>query len=701
LGIGPILGRVFTQEDDDQRNKVAVLSYGTWRNRFNADPKVLGSKILLDREPYIVIGVMPRDFEFPLLAGRTSQSELWVPMSYKPDELSNGLWDCLMVGRLKAGISPDQAQTDAERVAQYAIRNHPEYTNRMNVTAQVRPLRQEVVQEGRSSIRMLFLAVIVVLLIACFNVAGLMLIRAIHRQREIALRLALGSGAFTLLVQSAIEGLLLSTTGGLLGLGMAALVLRFGQRFFPETLPLINRIGLDWRVVVFSVLLAISTGVVCSLAPAFAAIRTSVTTVLKEGGRTGTGGAGHTRLRSALVIAEIAIAMALVSASGLLLKSFERMQAVDLGFQPEHLLSAFYSLPRSQYPTQASINRFNMELQNRLKHLPGVTAAGWICFLPEASISPDIAFTVEGYVPTTTAKLNIGVPLEIVGDYFSAMNIPLLRGRTFADADQADSALVAIVSRNLAERYWPGQNPIGKHIRWGDPKLQAQWMTIVGEVEDVKQDGPDKPTKLQIYQPLVQEAASWEPSFSSATGWVDGDLGYVVLRTPLPPEQMTNAMIAAVRSIDPQLAPTRIQTMEHAIFDREAPRRFNTGIITIFAAAAVVLALLGIYSVIAFSAASRTPEMAIRVALGSRRAGIMGLILASGAKLAGAGCVLGLLGALAASSLIRAFLFDVSPYDPLVLALSAICIFLLALVVSFFPGRKAASIEPMQALRAD
>jgi putative ABC transport system permease protein len=699
LGVAPTIGHVFTQQDDDQKNKVAVLSFATWRSRFNGNPNVLGSKILVNREPYIVIGVMPPDFEFPLTPGHANRSELWVPMSYTSGELDVLSWDCNMVARLKGGVSLVQAQADAEGVAQEIMRTSPKYKNSIHINAAVRPLRQEVVAQGRNLIRMLSLAVIVVLLIVCFNLAGLMLIRAIHRQREIALRLALGAGAFTLLAQSAIEGLLLSTGGGLLGLGVAALVLRFVQPFFPETMPLIDRIGIDWRVVVFSILLAIITGLVCSLAPAFAAIHTNVTVVLKDGGRSGTSGAGHTRLRSALVIGEIAIAMALLAASGLLLKSFEKMRTFDLGFRPDHVLSAFYTLPKGQYTQQPSIDRFDTDLQERLKHLAGVAAAGWISFLPDGGPVQGILVTVDGYVPEKNASPGIVLPLDVMGDYFSAMGIRLLRGRTFTDSDNADSLLVAIVSRRMAERYWPGQDPIGKSIRWSNAEAPTRWMTVVGEVEDVTQSSPDEASMPQVYQPLAQERVSYGGLITRE--WVAGEVGYFVIRTPLPPEQMMNAMISAFRSVDPQLSPTRVETMEQAILNKEQPRRFNTGIITIFAAVAMGLALLGIYSVIAFSAASRTQEMAIRAALGSGRAGIVGLILASGAKMAGAGCVLGLLGALAASSLIRAFLFDVSPYDPLVLALSAICIFLLALVVSFFPGRKAASIEPMQALRAD
>jgi len=703
LDVPPFMGRVFTQQEDDQKQQLAVLSYSTWQSRFHGNTQVLGSKILLDRKPYIVIGVMPRNFEFPLVPGQLNHSELWVPMSFIHDELTIGAasWNFQMVGRLKAGISPQQAQADAESVAQETMRNYPAFMTSLRISAAVHSLQEDTVQQARPLIRTLFLAVAVVLLIACVNLAGLLLIRAIRRRREIAVRLAMGARASVLLRQAVLEGLVLSVTGGLLGLVLAGSALRVGRSLLPETLPLINQIELDWRVALFALVLAIFTGFICALAPGFAAIRTSVNAALKEGGRTGSDSAGHARLRSALVIAEIAIAMVLVSASGLLLRSFEKMRAVQLGFRPDHILTAAYSLPQSQYATQPAVDEFNKELLTRLRQLPGATAVAVTSLLPASGSNGNQSFVVEGYVPPKNGDLNLAWPAQVEGDYFQAMGIALRRGRAFNENDTAHAPLVAIVNHKLSEHYWPGQDPIGKRIRWGMPETPTPWMTVVGEVDDIKQDSPDQATKEQAYQPVEQSLASFGSLAASATSVLIGNGGFIVLRTALPPEQMENAMLSTVRSIDRQLPLTQMQTMEHAVSETEAPRRFNTVLITAFALAAVLLAILGIYSIIAFSVALRVQEMAIRLALGSQRTGILGLIVTGGAKLAAAGCILGLVGAVLVSRLLRTFLFGVSPFDPLVLALAAGFVFLLAITVSLLPARRAATIDPMQALRAE
>jgi predicted permease len=543
----------------------------------------------------------------------------------------------------------------------------------------------------------------VVLLIACANLAGLLLIRAIRCRREIAVRLALGARGSALLGQAIMEGLILSLAGSLLGLGMAAYALQLGKSLLPETLPLIDQIHIDWRVAVFALLLGVFTGVICALAPAFAAIRTSLNQDLKEGGRTGSSGTGHARLRSALVVAEIAVAMVLVSASGLLLRSFEKMRSVQLGFRPDHILTAFYSLPVNQYATQPAVDEFDKELLNRLQHLPGVTSVGIASLLPESGGNENQSFVVDGYVPPKGAGLNLAWTSQVLGDYFHAMGIALRRGRTFTEADNVHSQLVVIVNHKLAEHYWPGQDPIGKRIRWGMPETPTPWLTVVGEVDDVKQDAPDQATKEQAYQPAQQAFASYGSLAASVSAAfaLTGNTGFIVLRTALPPQNMENAMVSTVHSIDTQLPLTQMQTMEHAVSATEAPRRFNTGLITAFAIAGVLLALLGIYSIIAFSAALRTQEMAIRMALGSQRSGILGLMVMSGARLAIAGCALGLAGALLASGLLRSFLFGVSPFDPVVLAVATASVLLLAVIVSLLPARRAASTNPMQALRAE
>jgi putative ABC transport system permease protein len=700
LGVQPELGRVFTADEDEHHEQVTVLSYATWKNRFNANPQILGAKILLDRKPYIVIGVMPRNFEFPLVPGQLNRSELWVPISFREDELTpqaGANWSYGMVGRLKPGISTTQAQSDAERVAQEIMRNYPAMMASLHITAMIRPLQEETVAQTRPLLRTLFLAVAVVLLIACVNLAGIMLVRAIRRQREIAVRLALGARTFALLRQAMLESLVLSVAGGVLGLGLAALALRVGRSLLPESLPRINDIALNWPVVGFALLLAVVTGIVCGLAPAFAAIRTNVNGTLKEGGRSGTAGAGHALLRSILVVLEIAIALVLLASSGLLLRSFEKMRNVDLGFQAERVATAAYSLPQKQYSTQAAVDEFNYGLLRRLRQLPGVQDASLTSTLPASGGFGNETFVVDGYVPPKGAPMNLATPADIIGDYFHTMGIAVLRGRTITDADRPGAPLAIVVNHKLAQHYWPNQDPIGKRMRLGTPEMQTPWMNVVGEVADVKLGSPDDPTREQFFKANAQDMQAGG-SLSTPTE-LDGNGGYIVLRSAMPPEQMEGVLRTTVRAIDPQLPLTQVQTMQEAVSSTEAPRRFNTVLISAFAFAAVLLAVLGIYSVIAFSVASRVQEMAIRMALGSQRAGIVRLILESGAKLAAIGCVLGLGGAVAASTLLRSLLFGVSPFDPLVLILAAVGIVVLALAASALPAFRAASVEPMQALR--
>jgi predicted permease len=702
LGVAPLMGRFFTQQEDDGREHVAVVSYALWQSRLHSDAHVLGSKILLDRSPYIVMGVMPRDFEFPLVPGRLNNCELWVPMSFTQQELTKAAaasWNFDMVGLLKPGITPAQAQSDAERVAQETMRTYPPFMSSLHIQAVVRSLHEETVERARQLVRTLFLATMVVLLIASANLAGLLLVRAIRRRRQIAVQMALGAAAGTLLREAVLESLVLSLTGGALGLGLAAIALRVGVSLLPETLPRIQEIRLDGQVALFAIVLSVLTGIVCGLAPAFAAFRTSVNETLKQGGRTGTVGGGHAWLRSALVVGEIAIALVLLAACGLLLRSFEKMLAVDLGFRPDHVLTASYSLPREQYRTQAAVDEFNHELIRRLQQLPGVKSAGLTSFLPASGNTSNTVFIAEGYVAPKGAGMNLATLVRVQGDYLQTMGVPLLSGRFFTPGDTADMQLVAIVNHKLAEHYWPGLDPVGKRLHLGMQETKTPWVTVVGEVADVKEASPDVRSKEQYYEPVEQFEKSIGP-FASPTD-LNGNGGYIVVRTAMEPEEMANVLRATVRSIDTQLPLTQVQSMERTVSDTEAPRRFNTAVISAFAMAAVLLAALGMYSVIAFSAALRTQEMAIRMALGSQRAGILRLVFASAAKVAIAGCTIGLLGAAAASRLLGSFLFGVSPFDPLVLTLAAVFVLLLAWLASLLPARRAASTHLMSVLRAE
>jgi putative ABC transport system permease protein len=702
LGVSPLMGRVFTPDEDTGKQQVAVISYQTWNSRFHADPHVLGTKVLLDRRPYEIIGVMPRDFEFPLVPGQLNRSELWVPMSFRDDEFSGGAaanWSYQMVGRLKPDVTASQAQQSGERVAKEIEKGFPAFMSSLHIDAVVHSLAKDTVAQARPLIRTLFWAVMVVLFIACANLAGLLLVRVIRRRREIAVRLALGANGAAILRQTLIETLVLSTAGGLLGLVLAAVALRAGLSFLPETLPRISSIGIDWQVAIFSLLAAVLTGLGCGILPALAAARTGVNEALKEGGRTGTAGGGNARLRSALVVTEIAVALVLLIASGLLLRSFEKLRQVNLGLNPDHMLTAIYNLPQRQYSTQASIDEFNDTLLRRLESLPGVKSVGITSQLPSTGGGGNSAFVAEGYAAPKGAALSLAWPSQTIGDYFGAAGIPLLRGRDFTPADTVKSPMVIIINRTLADKFWPGQDPIGKRVRWGMQETPTPWMTVVGVIGDVRQSTPDAPVQYQIYQPASQSSESFgslvPPDSLNAQG------GAIVLRTTRDPEQSIEDLRAVVRQIDPQLPLIQVQSMDHAVNEAEAPRRFNAALISSFAIAAVLLAVLGIYSIIAFSAALRTQEMAIRLALGSQRSTIMQLILMSGAKLGLIGCGLGAVAAIFATRLLRTLLFEVDPLDPAVIVLAALSIFALAIAASFIPARRAAAIEPMQALRTE
>ena len=403
-------------------------------------------------------------------------------------------------------------------------------------------------------------------------------------------------------------------------------------------------------------------------------------------------------MRSTLVVLEIAIALVLLAASGLLLRSYSNMSSVDLGFRPDHVTIAPYSLPKKQYSTQAQVDSFNTRLLQQLRQQPGVESVGLSNAIPTTG-SGGWNFTVQGYFDPRGPDQTSASYSLVIGDYFKAIGTPLIRGRYFTDSDSADSQLVVIVNHELAEHYWPHQDPIGKRLHIGLQSSSDPWMTVVGEVADAKLSTPDADAGEQVYVPVAQLKKDLGPHAQPTA--VHGNGGYIVLRSALPPEQMENSLRAMVRSLDTQLPLAHVQTMEQVVSLSEAPRRFNTLVISCFAFAAVLLAVLGIYSIIAFSVASRVQEMAIRMALGSQRSHIVRLVLFSGLKLAAIGCVLGLAGAAAASTVLRSFLFQVSPFDPVVVALTAIAVFALALAASALPARRAASVDPIQALRGE
>jgi putative ABC transport system permease protein len=700
LGVQPILGRVFSRQEEDSRTPLAVISYALWLNRYQRDPHVIGTPIELDRRAYSIIGVMPRDFEFPLQTGHLNRVQLWVPMSLTPDELSAksaGFWGYQMVARLRDGVSLPAAAQDADRVAHEIMRNFPAGMSAIHIRGDVSLLREFATAETRPLLRTLFAAVSVVLLIACANVAILMLVRAIRRHREHAVRLALGARSSAILRESIFEGMLISLPGGLLGLMFAAIVIRTALHVLPESMPRIDSISIDSMVALFALAVALVTGALCSVAPAFTALRTNLSESLKEGGRAEGDTGGHSWLRSSLVVAEIAIALVLLTVSGAFLRSYHKMLAVDPGYRPDHVLVARYRLPLEQYRTYSSVDAFNQAVLERVLAKPGIVSAGLANTLPSTGFTGMSAYTIEGE-PADGWKLKFAAFGTTYGDYFRSMGIPLLAGRTFTKNDRTDAPLVVIVNQSMAEHSWPGQTAVGKRMHVGNPKKGLPWATVVGVVGNTRIGSRDEPIGDQWYAPAQQPAILYG-SDPSGTLTMPAS-GYIVLRSSLPPEQMIRTLHETVAKVDPLLALERIQPMTAMISNVEAPRRFNTDIIAAFALGALVLAITGIYAVASFSVSLRTQEIAIRMALGAQRAGITRLILASGAKLALLGCGLGLLGSVPVSRLIRSFLFGVSATDSFIYIGSVLVMMLIAVLASAVPAARAARANPIEALRS-
>lgn len=699
LGVAPVIGRAFTAQEEESHAPVAVISYSLWSERYQRDPRVVGALINLDRKAYTIIGVMPREFEFPLQAGRLNQVQVWVPMGLSAEELSDGqagFFGYQIVARLKPGVTLAQAASDADRVAQLVMQSYPPTMTAIKIRGEVTPLREQFVSDVRPMLRTLFIAVAVVLLIVCANVAGLLLVRAIRRRREFAIRLALGARSGVIIRESVLESLLLSIGGGGVGLAFATIAIRFAVHLLPDSMPRIEAISMNPLVATFAVAIALLCGVICGLAPAFAALRTDLSESLKQGDRTSAGSASHTWLRSALVVSEIAIALVLLTVSGAFLRSIQKMRAVDPGFQPDRVLVAGYQLPLNQYPTNAAADNLQREIIRRLREKPGVVAAGTTNSLPASQAVAQSTFTIEGQ-PADTWKLKFALFAITSGDYFRAMQIPLVEGRYFTENDSADQPLVVIVNQTMAHHAWPGQNPIGKRMHVGNPNKGFPWATVVGVVADTRLGSRDEPADDQWYMPSQQPEILGGNTDRILTNAVSG---FITLRSSLAPEQMEEVMRATVREVDPLLALQQIQPMKDVIANVEAPRRFNTDLITAFAVGALLLAITGIYAVVAFSVSLRTHEIAIRMALGAKQKDVLQLVLASGTKLAFLGCALGVFASLATARIVTSFLFEVSATDPHIYVISIVLMLLMALLASLLPGLRAASTDPVDALRS-
>jgi predicted permease len=485
-----------------------------------------------------------------------------------------------------------------------------------------------------------------------------------------------------------VEGLLLGGAGGLVGLGLAAAAIQAALSLVPESMPRVDSISIDAAVAAFAIGLALATGALCSLVPAIAALHTNVTESLKESTRTATG-VSHDWTRSALLVAEVSVALVLVTACGAFLKSLKKMRAVDPGFRADHVLAAGYQLPEQQYGTEQSAEAFGRSVLERLSSKSGMVNVGISSVLPASGMNGGSGYTIDGESEATW-KLQFAMFSVTYGEYFRAIGIPLREGRYFTAEDRANTLPVVIVNESMARHRWPGQSAIGKRLHAGGPKNPLPWATVVGVVGNTKLGSRDEPDRDQWYVPAEQPATL---NFTL-------DSAYIVVRSSIAPEQMTNTLRKAVADVDPQLALQPIETMTDVMAESEASRRFDTDLISAFAVAALVLAVTGIYAVIAFSVSLRRHEISVRMALGSQRSGIARLVLLSAAKLAFAGCILGVLGSLAVSRLVSSFLFEVSATDPFIYIAGVALMMLVAILASSLPAMRAASADPMDALRS-
>jgi predicted permease len=695
LGVQPFFGRVFTAAEENARQQLAVISYSMWTNRFHRDPSVIGASLVLDRKPYQVIGVMPRNFEFPLSLGTLAGTQVWVPLSLTTNELSEenaGFFGYQMIAHLKNGVSTQQGAEDADRVAHQIMSELPPTMSAIKLQGDVQLLRETVIADSRPILRTLFMAAIIALLVACVNVSGLLLVRAIRERREFAVRVAIGASSSRIIRESVVEGLLLSVCAGLLGLAFAAMAIRTALHYLPASLPRVSSISVDPFVAGFALLVAVATGVLCSLAPAFAALRVDLISTLKEGAQAGS--ASHTWLRSALVVAEVAIALVLLTVSGMFLRSLQKMLAVNPGFRADHALVAQYQLPLQQYPHDSSVATFNRAVIGQLSSKPGVTAVAISNAVAVSTAYPLSSYTIEG-VSVDQWKLKFAAFTMVYGNYFDAMGIPLIEGRTFNAHDDANSSLVVVVNQSMARDCWPGQSPLGKRMHLGNPRKGYPWGTVIGVVADTKIPR-DAPGNEQWYFPMDQPFTG-PTTLENLSG---PTTGYITMRSALAPEHMIQTLRSTIAEIDPLLALQDVRPLDDAISEVEAPRHFNTNLLTAFAAGALLLAITGIYAVMAFSVSQRNREIAIRMTLGAQRTNIARMILLSGGKLALLGCALGVAGSLAASQLISSFLFGVSSTDPFAYTAAVLIMLLLALLASAIPALRAASSDPIKPLRS-
>ena len=677
LGVRPALGRTFTEEEEKAgHDDVAVIGKKLWERRFGSDPSALGSVIHLDGKSLTVIGVMPSGFEFP------NQTEVWTPLVLTSD-CSNS--SNQVIARLKPGVPLKQAQEEAGAIFRRIAERHQQGRGGRDDESEmtVMPLQEFVVANTRPVLLILLGAVSLVLLIACANVANLLLARAAGRQREMAIRRALGASRSRLVSQLLVESVSLATLGGALGLLFAVWGLEGLLAFLPPGVPRAENIGIDTWVLGFALAVSLLSGIIFGLAPALTSSRTDLGRSLKEGERSVSESRSRRRVRGLLVVSEFALAMVLLISAGLLIKSFIRLIEVNPGFDPKNVLTMNVLLPPSRYSKPSDMTSFYKAAIERFQNVPGVRSAGAVFGLPLGDMWVNGDFTIEGQ-PPPAAGVNAN-KLVVTSGYFQAMGIPLLSGRFFTDADTDQTAHVVIISQNMAEMFWPGEDPIGKRLK---PGFRSKPMcTVAGVVASVHQNGFEKNAPLAIYMPDTQA-----PVFLL-------NAAAFVVRTEADPQTLANTFRREIQAVDKELPLYDVRTMDQLVSRSVSKPRVNMILLAVFAGLALALASIGIYSVMAYSVAERTREIGIRMAMGAQAEDVVKLVLKQGTVLIAAGAGLGLAAAFAFTRVISSFLFGVSPTDPTTFAGIAVLLGVVALLACYFPARRATKVDPMVALR--
>jgi predicted permease len=695
LGVQPVVGRTFEPQEEQYGHQVVILSYGFWQRQFGGQHNILGETLNLDRKSYTIVGVMPQSFVFPLpgmMQGVTA--DLWVPLGLSKEELADfgDNFSYTVVGKLRPEIKQGQVNADLQLVAQGVLETYKQWSRdagsplgdfRLGMLSV--PLRDEVTGPLKPMLLVLLCAVGFVLLIACVNVANLLMMRSVGRQKEIAVRLAIGAGRFRLLRQFLVEGMLLAFTGGGLGLALAVWFKDVLVAHMPASVPQFHAIELDWTVLLFSFLIVALSGLAFSALPTLWASRTDFSPSLQESGRGNSQGKDHHRMRAAFVIIEVALSVVLLVGGGLMVRSFQHVLNTNPGFHPEHVLTASIDLPPTEeYSQDEKVASFYKELMEKLRQTPGITAAGGSTDLPLLG-GWTHAFTVEGYQPPPGPELSLGNHSVIYGDYLQAMGIPLLRGRNFTELDGPKSTHVLIVSESLAKKYWPGQDPLGKRLKWGPPESTVPWLTVVGVVGDVKQGPLETAADAHTYEPYAQLGAPLSLR--------------IAVRGQGDSAGLAAGVRAAVWSLDRQLALGSVRTMDEVISRSTASRRFSLILLGAFAALALLLAAIGIYAVLAYSVARRTHEIGVRMALGARSGDVVRLVLGQGLRVTAIGIVFGVAGALGLTRFLRSLLYEVQPTDPPTFIAALLLLVSVSVAASYLPAKRAVRVDPMVALR--